>query len=79
MPFLIQPDSHIHELAGIIRQRRSTSSGILTDQIVLHTERVRELENRIVPMFSASLEKLDRTRSVTLLFAKTKRRRRNRP
>jgi hypothetical protein len=24
MPFLIQPDSHIHELAGIIRQRRST-------------------------------------------------------
>jgi hypothetical protein len=56
-----------------------SSSGILTDQIVLHTERVRELENRIVPMFSASLEKLDRTRSVTLLFAKTKRRRRNRP
>jgi hypothetical protein len=26
MPFLIQPDSHIHEPAGIIRQRRSTSS-----------------------------------------------------
>jgi hypothetical protein len=55
---------------------RGRDIAALTDSIVVHTERLHDLENRIVPLLSASLGKLYRTRSITLAFAKTRRRRR---
>lgn len=50
----------------------------LTNQIVAHADAIHDLEDRIAPMLSASLETLERTRSVTLVFPKTKRPRRDR-
>jgi hypothetical protein len=43
----------------------------LTGQIVVWTEQLRSFDVRISPLLRASLAKLDRTRSVTLEFAKT--------
>jgi hypothetical protein len=54
---------------------RGRDIAALTDSIVVHTERLHDLDNRIAPLLSASLGKLERTRSITLRFAKTKRRR----
>jgi hypothetical protein len=47
----------------------------LSDQIVSLTRRVHAFDSRVDPMLSASLGKFDRTRSVTLAFARTGRRR----
>ena len=47
----------------------------LTNSILTHIDRLYELDQRIGPLLAASLEKLDRTRSITQQFAKTKRRR----
>jgi hypothetical protein len=50
----------------------------LTNQILVHVDAIHGIEDRISPILSTSLEKLDRTRSVTLVFPRTKRRRRDR-
>jgi hypothetical protein len=50
----------------------------LSNQIIAHADAVHDLEDRIAPLLSASHEKLDRTRSVTLVFPKTRRPRRDR-
>src|SRR5271155_384771 len=50
----------------------------LTGQIVTWADKVHDLDDRIAPLLPSSLEKLDRTRSVTLEFAKTGRRPRSR-
>ena len=47
----------------------------LTQQIAVWGERIQDFDQRIAPLVPASLEKLDHTRAVSLVFAKTKRRR----
>jgi hypothetical protein len=47
----------------------------LTDQIVVWTDQLRSLDDRIAPLLRASLGRLDRTRSLTLALAKADSRR----
>ena len=83
-PWAMEPDSpetvcqmrlsgsNLHGLGQRVSQKDLSQ---LTDQIVIWTNQLRSLDDRIAPLLRASLGKLDRTRSVTLAFEKTNDRR----
>lgn len=64
--------SDLHGLGQLVSQKDLLQ---LTDQIVVWTNQLRALDDRMAPLLRASLGKLDRTRFVTLAFEKTKPRR----
>jgi hypothetical protein len=64
--------SDLHGLGHLVSQKDLSQ---LTDQIVVWTNQLRSLDDRVAPLLRASLGKLDRTRFVALAFEKTKRHR----